>query len=60
SEEVASAAMTAAFEQIDELARWLHRQQSTDVWSALDECERLHWRRQAQQRLTAISSERDA
>ncbi|WP_210237901.1 hypothetical protein, partial [Mesorhizobium sp. M2D.F.Ca.ET.223.01.1.1] len=55
SEEVASAAMTAAFDQIDELARWLFQKaDSTNVWSAVDEQTRLYWRKEAVRRLTAI------
>ena len=40
------------FDQIDELARWLHRlKDPTGVWAAQDEGTRLYWRREAQRGL---------
>ncbi|TGP25569.1 hypothetical protein EN828_10530 [Mesorhizobium sp. M2D.F.Ca.ET.185.01.1.1] len=52
SEEVASAAMTAAFEDIDKLARELfNRACSTEVWSAADHATQLWFRKEAARKL---------
>ncbi|TGP25685.1 hypothetical protein EN814_09845 [Mesorhizobium sp. M2D.F.Ca.ET.171.01.1.1] len=52
SEEVASAAMTAAFDQIDELARELfNRACSTQVWSAADYPIQAYFRKEAARKL---------
>lgn len=46
--------MADALADIEALARELFRAADPgNVWAAVDECVRLHWRRQAQQRLTA-------
>lgn len=40
--------------EIEDLARRLcYEHEQANVWPAIDESERLHWRRQAQQKLTA-------
>jgi hypothetical protein len=40
--------------EVEDLARALFAAADPGtVWAAIDECERLHWRRQAQQQLAA-------
>lgn len=40
--------------EIDQLARELFKAHDpSGIWAAVDECERLHFRRQAQQRVAA-------
>jgi hypothetical protein len=44
---------------IEHLARRLcYEHERADVWSALDEIERLHWRREAQRQLQQAMRER--
>lgn len=52
---VGEAEAMTTFDQIDELARWLHRlKDPAGVWAAEDERTRLYWRREAQRRLAAV------
>jgi hypothetical protein len=39
------------YDQIGELARWLFQLSDPGDWSAIDECERTHWRKTAQRKL---------
>lgn len=40
--------------EVEDLARRLcYEHEQANVWAVIDEAERLHWRRQSQQRLTA-------